>query len=109
MINFELALLIERLCPKPHPLDVPLELYIGKTLGPTIDTCTCNNVHCRDPSPPLQVDNVPVEYAGEGGRSQEREGRGRRRPVGNSQHSDDEEEGGGGDSDPDEVTTKDSS
>ena len=62
------------------------------------------------PSPFLQADEVPVEYAGEGGTRREREGQGRRRPVGGgSQDEEEEGEGGGGRGDvDDEVTTTDS-
>ena len=58
----------------------------------------------------MQVDEVPVEYAGEGGQRRERDGRGRRRPVGGGspQNGDEGEGGERGSGDPDEVTTKDS-
>ena len=62
---------------------------------------------------PHQTDEVPVEYAGQGGQNREREGQGRRRQVGqrNPRHGD--EEGGDedtrGDGDTEDVTTKDSS
>lgn len=54
----------------------------------------------------MQVDDVPVEYAGEGGQTREREGQGRRRPVGRGSSQESEE--GGREDDNDEVTTKDS-
>ena len=60
------------------------------------------------------MDDAPVEYAGEGGETREREGHGRRRQVSQrSPRHGEEGEGGEGDTrvdrDIDDVTTRDSS